>query len=178
MAGPWGQGPVRAAITAALRNANLPMVGTIYPSRAYIGETDYAINASLAYVESTDGSGAVLVVNLGGPDKRMRKTLTGRGAVDDTNIHLVTIEVFFASTGGEPVPAQADYDIIIDALVPFIRGNPTMSAPETVWSAGEYQAGVVHRASEPFTDQDGTTVFIYGTVRFEAWEWVAGPAGT
>ncbi len=173
-----GQAAVRAAIQSTIQAAAIPLVRTVYPARAYIIEEDYEINAAQFYVENTNGSGCVIVVNLPGPDKRMRMTLAGRGAVDDTNVHPIALELFFASTNGDPVPAQKDYDSVVDALVPLIRGNPNMGVPATVWSAGEYTAGVTHTASEPYTDSDGMTVFIYGVVRFEAWEWLAGPAGT
>ncbi len=172
-----GQASVRAAITQTIEAAALPLVGAVYPSRAYIGEEDYELNASQQYVTNSNGSSCVIVVTLPGPDKRMRRTLTGRGGVDDTNIHPVALEVFFASTNGDPIAAQADYDTIIDSLVILVRGNPTMSAPASVWSAGEYEAGVVHEQTDPFTRDDGMTVFIVGVVRFEAWEWVAGTAG-
>lgn len=172
-----GQAAVRSAIQSALEAQSFPLVGTVYAARAYIGEEDYEMNASQAYVENLNGSGCVLVVNLPGPDKRERMTLTGRGAVDDTNVHRAVLELFFASTGGEPVQAQQDYDSVVDAIVIYIRGNPNLTAPDTVWSSGEYKAGVVHRASAPFTDPDGMTVFIYGTIEWEVWEWIAGTAG-
>lgn len=178
-----GQLGVRLAIQSAIENAQVPFVGTVFAARAYINEQDYEQNASGFYVSSANGSSCVVVVNLPGPDKRMRRALTGRGAVNDTNIHPVALELFFASKGNsvaqtdQLVAAQLDYDQVVDGLVVFIRNNPTMSAPEEVWSAGEYKAGVVHHQSEPFTDEEGMTTFIVGTIRFEAWEWLAGSGG-
>ena len=168
-----GQADTRAAIVAALTAADFTGVGTIYSARGYIGEEDYELNAALAYSQTISGSGCVIVVNLI-DDKRMRRADVGRGAVNDTNIHMVALELFFANKAGDPIQAQADYDAVVDQVVPFIRYNPTMSAPDTVWSAGEYTTGVVHKQSSPFTDPDGTTVFINGVVRFEAWEWIYG----
>jgi len=179
-----GQGTTRAAIQAAIEAAVteglIPLVGTVYAARAYVFEQDYEVNAAAAYASSIQGSGCVIVVNLPGPDKRTRLTLVGRGAVDDMNIHPVVLELFFASKGGgltsgdQMVNAQVDYDSVVDGLIPFIRNNPTMSAPNTVWSAGEYKAGVVHNQSAPFTDAEGLTTFIVGTVRFESWEQIIG----
>jgi hypothetical protein len=169
-----GQGAVRIAIQQAIQDAQLPLVGTVFPGRAYIDETDYESNAAQFYVQNSYGSACVIVVNLPGPDKRNRFTLTGRQSVNDFNIHPIVLELFFASRSGDPIQAQTDYDVVVDALVPFIRNNPTMSAPDVVWSAGEYKAGVVHTQSSPFTLEDGMTVFINGAVRFEAWEQVIG----
>lgn len=172
-----GQGAVRQAVQRAVEGAQLPLVGTVFAGRAYINETDYEQNAASFYTQNIYGSGCVIVVNLPGPDRRTRLTLTGRQSVDDMNVHPVVLELFFASTSGDPIQAQVDYDTVVDALVPFIRNNPTMSAANAVWSAGEYKAGVVHSQSSPYTGPDGLTVLISGTVRFEAWEQIVGPDG-
>jgi hypothetical protein len=107
-------------------------------------------------------------------DDRKRRADTGRGAVNDTWIHKIAVEVFFASTGGAAVPAQEDYDAIIDDMVELVRASATLGAPGTIWSAGEYEHGIAHQQSAPFTDADGLTVFISGAVSFDAYEWVAG----
>ena len=169
-----GQGAVRQAIQQAVQDAQLELVGTVFAGRAYIDETDYETNAASFYSQNSYGSGCVIVINLPGPDRRTRLTLTGRQSVNDFNVHPAVLELFFASRSGDPLQAQHDYDVVVDGLVPFIRNNPTMSAPEVVWSAGEYQAGVVHNQSSPFTSPDGLTVFINGVVRFEAWEQIIG----
>ncbi len=116
-----------------------------------------------------------MIVNLPGKDRRVRKTLSGRGAVDDTLIVPVTLELFLACVGGESMDAQDDYDEIVDDLNDLIRANPTMASPPAkgVWSAGEFAAGVTHDQTQPYGDEDGLTVFINGAVRFEAWQWIA-----
>jgi hypothetical protein len=169
-----GQGAVRAAIQRSIESAQLPLVGTVFSGRAYIDEQDYETNAAQFYVQNTYGSACVVVVNLPGPDRRYRLSLTGRQTVNDFNIHPVVLELFFASRSGDPIQAQHDYDTVVDALVPFIRNNPTMSAADVVWSAGEYQKGVQHTQSSPFTLEDGMTVFINGIVTFDAWEQILG----
>lgn len=168
---------MRAAITSFFTNASIPYVGTVFPTRQYIHGEDYEINAMGQYVGSVNSSGAVLVVNLPA-DTRTRKAMSGRGYVVDTDVHPVNLEVFFGCPSGQPQEAQEDYDTIIDALFVSIRGNPTLGNSVAIWSAGEFSAGVKHRQSEPFTLEDGTSVFIYGTVDFEAWEWDIGAAGT
>ena len=169
-----GQGAVRQAVTQAFTDAQFPLVGSVYPARGYISEQDYEMNAAGFYVENDFGSGCVLVVNLPGPDRRNLFTLTGRTSVNDFNIHPVVVELFFANRAGDPVQAQIDFDSVVDAIVPYVRNNPTLSAPEVVWSAGEYEAGVTTQQSTPFTSADGTTVFINGVIRFEAWEQIIG----
>ena len=169
-----GQGAVRQAVAEALTLAQFPMVGTIFPTRAYINETDYEVNAAQFYVENAYGSSCVIVINLPGPDRRSMYALTGRVSVADFNIHPVVLELFFASRSGDPLQAQVDYDTVVDAIVPFIRNNPTLTAPAVVWSAGEYKPGVVHSQSSPFTLPDGMTVFINGSITFEAWEQIVG----
>jgi hypothetical protein len=169
-----GQAAVRTAVQAALQNASLPMVGTVYAARAYTVEQDYEINAASQYVSSANGSSAVIVVNLVGPDKRYRIADTGRGAYNDMNVHQVQLEVFFASSAGDPVAAQQDYDTVVDGIVGFVRATPTMGAPSSVWSAGEYDFGVVHTSTTPFQGTDGTSVYITGLIRFEAWEQLVG----
>lgn len=174
-----GRAAVRAAVASAIQNAGITYVGTVFPARpTIVQEADYVQTLQgQAVQESVNGSACVIVVNIPS-NKRMRRTLAGRGWVDDTNINQVILELFFASTAGDAVNAQEDYDTVVDALFAEIRGNPTMSAPDAVWSAGEYTAGVVHDQALPESSDDGLTVFIIGTVRFEAWEWLSGAAGS
>jgi hypothetical protein len=84
------------------------------------------------------------------------------------------MEVFFASVGGDAIAAQEDYDAIVDQMITLIRADATLKAPASIWSAGEYEVGVEHQQSEPFTDSDGLTIFISGAVSFDAWQWIAG----
>jgi hypothetical protein len=172
-----GQGAVRLAVQQGIQGQEFPLVGTVFAGRAYIDEQDYEINAAKFYVENEYGSSCVIVVNLPGPDKRTRLTLTGRQSVDDMNVHPVVLELFFANREGDPIQAQFDYDSVVDAIVPWIRNNQTLGSPDVVWSAGEYEAGVVVQSSSPFVIPDGTTVFINGVIRFEAWEQIVGPNG-
>ncbi|HEX7355313.1 MAG TPA: hypothetical protein VF288_10835 [Mycobacteriales bacterium] len=164
-----GRVAVRAAVAAALAAAAIPAVGTVYAARDYVSGADYE-----HAMYSQAGSGAVLVVNLPGPDHRRMRALAGRGSVNDTEIHPVAIEVFLANTAGDPVGAQQDFDAIADAITVLVRNDPTLSAPDVIWSAGEYEAGVEVTQQEPFTDEEGTTVFVFGLIRFDAWEWIAG----
>lgn len=171
---------VQSALQAAVLSGAIPLVGSVFPARAYTTEYDYERNAAGYYVQSVNGSGCVLVVNLPGPEKRMLRALVGRGAVNDTYVHPVVLELFFASRGGgsaqgdQLIAAQTDYDSVTDAITVFIRNNPILADPAQVWSAGEYAAGVVHQQSAPYTDAEGTTTFINGTIRFDAWEWISG----
>lgn len=168
---------VRSAAQSFFEGLNLPFVGTVFPARSYVHGEDYEQNAAFQYVGSVNGSGAVLVVNIPS-EKRQRRAMTGRGGVNDSCIYRMAIEVYFASTAGQPVDAQTDYDQIIDEMELQIRANPNLGNPIAVWSAGEFNYGVEHEQSEPWTEEDGTTIFITGVVRFEAWEWDAGPAGS
>lgn len=174
----------RAGIAAYFTNAasagGLPYVGTVYPARPVIMEETAYTQTMLgtAVAQTPSGSSAVLVVNLP-TDRRQRRADTGRGAVQDTNIHDVALEVFFASAGGTSgqtqdngINAQQDYDTIIDTLVDLIRDDPTMGG--IAWSAGEYDAGVEHSQNEPHTSPDGMSVLIVGVLRWQFWDWVAG----
>lgn len=171
-----GRVAVRNAVAEYFANANLQFVGKVYAARPEItNEQDYETNRLGEAVPSANGSSAVLVVN-DPSDTRQRRADTGRGAVNDTRIHKIAIEVFFASVGGQAIVAQEDYDTIIDAMVKLVRANATLNSPAAIWSAGEFEVGVHHQQAAPFTDADGLTVFISGAVYFDAWEWVAGPA--
>ena len=142
---------VREAIASFLAEAGVEYVGIVYEARPeIINEQDYEANRMGEAVSSASGSSAVLVVN------------------------KAAVEIFFASTAGNAVKAQEDYDVIVDGIVNGIRADATLGAPGTVWSAGEYDDGVDHVQGEPYTDADGMTVFIPGVVHFEAWEWIAG----
>jgi len=165
---------IRAALTEFFLNQAIPYVGTVYPARAYLKEQDYEQNAMSFYTQSINGSGCVLVINLP-KDDRVREAMSGRGAVNDKWVHPVDLELFFANTSGDPVVAQVEYDQSVDAMVIAIRSNPLLGDPQDVWSAGEFEYGVRHRQSQPFTGEDGLTVFIYGVVSCEVWEWIAGP---
>ncbi len=172
-----GRAAVRAATQSFFQGVNLPYVGTVLEARAYVHGEDYEQNAAMEYTQSVNGSGAVLVVNIA-HEKRQRRADTGRGGVNDSAIYDLSLEVFFACTDGSPIDAQNDYDSIIDQIILQVRGNPTLGNSIAVWSAGEFDAGVSHSQSEPWTEEDGTTVFITGVVSFQVWEWDAGPAGT
>jgi hypothetical protein len=170
-----GRLAVRHAVAEYFANAGLEHVGTIFTARPEIlEEAAYEENRMKEAVESEHGSSAVLVVAIPSDD-RMRRADTGRGAVNDSRIHKVVIEIFFASTSGDAVAAQDDYDGIVDSMVALIRADATLGDPSVVWSAGEYTAGISHQQGEPYTDADGLTVFIAGVVRCEVYEWIAGP---
>lgn len=172
-----GRAAVRSAVQEFFENAAVLYVGTVFEARAYVHETDYEQNEALFFTVSPEGSGAILVVNIPS-EKRQRRAMTGRGGVNDSAIFKIAMEVFLANNAGDMVAAQKDYDSIIDQVVLLIRGNPLLGNSIAVWSAGEFQAGVEHEQSEPYTDEEGTTVFITGVIRFEVWEWDAGPAGS
>lgn len=163
----------REAITAYFTNAGLPNVGTVYAARPLlIEETAYTETLlGQAVAETVNGSSMVLVVNMP-TDSRLRRADTGRGAVNDTEIHKAALELFFASDGGDAVAAQYDYDTTVDLLIALIRKDATFGG--RLWSVGEYTAGVDHQQGMPYTDADGLTIFIVGLLHFEAWEWVAG----
>ena len=170
-----GRAAVRQATAAALTTAGIPYVGAVYPARPTIlQEEDYVqtLNGQ-AISASKNGSACVVVVNLT-EDQRQLQAFTGFAGVNDTNIHQVCLEMFFACTAGTAVLAQQDYDTVVDALFVAIRNNPTLSAPAAIWAAGVYEGGVKHAQEEPYTPDTGLTVLINGTVRFAAYEWVAG----
>jgi hypothetical protein len=165
----------REAIANFLSEADLEFVGKVYPARPeVVNEQDYESNRLAEAVPSEAGSSAVLVVNLVS-DNRQRRADTGRGAVNDSRVYKAVIEIFFACTSGEALSAQRDYDVVVDGIVNLIRENATLGAPNVIWSAGEYSAGVDHQQGEPYSDSDGLVVFIPGHVSFESWEWIAGP---
>jgi hypothetical protein len=172
-----GRAAVRLAVKDYFANAGLTYVGTVHEARpAILQEQDYETSLFSEAVASEHGSSAVLVVNIP-QDHRQRKADTGRGAVNDQWLHKIVMEVFFASVEGAAIDAQKDYDIVVDGMTDLVRANATMNSG-AIWSAGEYEAGVEHQQGEPFTDSDGTTVFIFGQVAFDAYEWVAGPVAT
>ena len=166
---------VRAAIGEYFAEANIPHVGKVFEARPEIvNEQDYETNRLEEAVSTVAGSSAVLVVNIPS-DNRRRRADTGRGAVNDSHVYKIVIEIFFASAGGVAVTAQTDYDAIVSAMFDLIRANATLNAPSTIWSAGEYEVGIEHVQSAPFNDADGLVVFISGEVSFDAWEWISGP---
>ena len=173
-----GRAQTRIAIFDTVTNAAIPYVGTVYAARPLVvSEDDYDSTLSGQAVEETvNGSAMVIVVHIES-DQRRRVSDTGRAFVNDMEIHTCALELFFASTGGDAVAAQEDYDGIVDALIAMIRGNPTMSAPATVWSAGEYRFGVHHVQETPVNPDELTTIII-GTIRFECFEQMLGDAGT
>lgn len=174
-----GRLAVRQAVQSALQSAGLTYVGTVFPARPVIAtETDYVQTMTgQAIEESSNGSACILVVNIPS-DRRTRYGDVGRATVADWNIHTIAVELFFASPAGDGVAAQEDYDAVVDSLVTYVRSDPTLTAPATIWSAGEYTYGVQHDQEQPFTSEDGLTVLINGVVRFEAWEQDVGAAGT
>lgn len=170
-----GRAAVRTAIQSYIQGLGVNYLGTVHPARPTIlQEADYEQTmAGKATAASDNGSACVAVVNIPS-DLRQRRADTGRGAVNDSNIHQIALELFFASTGGDAVAAQEDYDSIVDALFIGIRANATPGGASVVWSAGEFQAGVAHNQTEPYTSDDGLTILINGVIRFEAWEWIKG----
>ena len=170
-----GRQAVRNAIQSYLQGLGVSYLGTVYPARpTVLQEADYEQTMSgQAIAASQNGSACVAVVNIPS-DRRQRQSDTGRGFVDDWNIHDIALELFFASTGGDAVAAQQDYDSVVDALIVGIRENPTPGGSSVVWSAGEFKAGVAHNQSEPYTSDDGLTILINGVIRFQAYEWISG----
>lgn len=172
-----GRAAVRLVIknffTKAVATGTVPYIGIVYLGRTYINDSDYETTTQGLAAESVNGSSGVLIVNIE-KDNRVRVAMQGRTAVQDRVVHYVVLELFFANVGGTPLVLQTDYDQVIDAIVRMIRDHPVLTAPTTIFSAGEFQAGVDHEQSAPYTGPDGTTAFIAGTVRFEAWEWEAG----
>lgn len=170
-----GRAAVRIAVQEYLQGLGVNYLGTVYPARPTIlQEADYEQTmAGMAVAASLNGSACVAVVNIPS-DLRQRQSDTGRGAVDDWNIHDIALELFFASTGGDAVTAQEDYDSIVDALFVGIRENPTPGGSAVVWSAGEFRAGVGHDQTSPYTSIDGLTILINGVIRFQAYEWLSG----
>ena len=168
-----GRVAVRAAVAAYLTDAALPFVGTVYPARPVILTEDAYEQTLLgeAIAQTLGASSAVLVVNIVS-DERMRRALTGIAAVNDTRIHDVALEVWFACVAGDGIGAQTDYDGIVDAIVTLIRADCTMGG--RVWQAGEFEAGVHHEQAMPYLDADGQVVQIPGVVRFQVWEWIVG----
>jgi hypothetical protein len=172
-----GRVAIRAAAQAYLTAANIPFVGTVYRARpTLVDESNYE-NTMLNQATNPNQSSAVLVINLP-EDQRERRSFSGRAFVDDSNIHDIVVEVFFASRTGDALAAQDDADTLLDALAIAVRADPTLGNPNIVWSAGEYQKGVHTSVHAAFVGPDGLTNFIIATVRFDAWEWLAGPAGT
>lgn len=170
-----GRAAVRTAIQAYIAGLGVSYLGTVYAARPTIlQEADYEQTmAGMAVAASVNGSACVAVVNIPS-DLRQRQSETGRGSVDDWTIHDIALELFFASTFGDAVAAQQDYDTIVDALIVAIRANPTPGGGSVVWSAGEFRAGVAHDQTAPYTSDDGLTILINGVIRFQAYEWDAG----
>jgi hypothetical protein len=168
-----GRVAVRSAVAAYLTNAGLQYVGTVYPARPVILTEDAYEQTLLgeAIAQTLGGSSAVLVVNIPS-DERMRRADTGRGAVNDTRIHQVALELWFASVAGSGIQAQQDYDGIVDSIVTLIRQDATLGGQ--AWSSGEYTAGIRHEQAMPYTDADATIVQIPGVIRWEVWEWDVG----
>ena len=169
-----GRLAVREAVAAYFANAGLNYVGKVHEARPeVIQEQDYESSLFSEAVASSSGSSAVLVVNIP-TDNRVRRADTGRGAVNDSHIYKVAMEIYFANTSGVAEQAQKDYDSIVDAMTNLVRADATLDNPEVIWSAGEYEIGIEHEQGMPFTDADGLTVFIYGVVSFDTYQWIAG----
>jgi hypothetical protein len=175
---------VRLAIQTYLQSYGLTYVGTVYPARPVIAtETAYYETLTGEVVQASQaGSVAYLVVNFTNDD-RVRMADSGRGAVQDRMIHKVLIEIFFACPQGtqslpagyDPaIQAQLDYDDVVQSLFVAIRRNATPGGANTVWSFGEFTAGLSHSQLMPFTAAQGLAVVILGQLEVEAWEWVAG----
>ena len=176
-----GRAAVRQVVTSYFTNANIPFIGTVYESRPYIiTEEDYDLQMSSALLTGAASSGSssgVLVVNIPN-SSRVREAMTGRAFVNDFVTHNVTLELFFANTAGDAIRAQADHDIVCDAITIAVRADPLLSNGQVVFSAGEFRSGVHIEQHEPFTGEDGTTVFIPSRAYFDVHEHVIGPAGT
>jgi len=173
-----GRVAVRQVVAAYLENLNLLHVGTVFPARPLIvTEEDYDLTMAGFITTSSNGSSAVLVVNI--PDsKRTVEALTGRAGLEDKDIHSVVLELFLANTAGDAMGAQADHDAIVDAINAGVRGDPTLGAPSVVFSAGEFDAGIQVTQREPFTTLDGTTIVMPALIEFDVWEWIEGTPGS
>ena len=171
-----GRVEVRGIIQQQIEQLQIPTVGTVFPARPVIlDETAYTETMNgMAVEQSGSGSGCVIVVNLP-DDNRSRIDLTGLGSVSDFNKHKLVLELWFASVSGDGIVSQFAYDAIVDALFIAIRGNRIPGPTGVIWmSGGEVGTGVRHQMAQPYTSDDGLTVFINGAIRYEAWEQLVG----
>lgn len=175
-----GRVQVRQIIAQQIQQANIANVGTVFAARPVIlQEQAYTDHMNgLAYQVTSqsneNGSGCVIVVNMP-DDQRSRVALTGLGAVDDFNKHQLALELWFVNVSGDGLIAQLDYDAIVDALFILIRNNQKPGPSGIIWmSGGEVGTGVDHRMLQPYTDPDGLTIFINGSMRYQAWEQLVG----
>jgi len=171
-----GRQAIFDAATSYFENADIPMVGTVFPGRPIVvDEEDYDLQMSQGLFEdvsSIDGSSAVLIVNIP-TGHRQRQTITGRAFEDDSYIHNMVLELFFANVSGDGVAAQRDHNAVCDAIVAAIRADPLLGQPPVVWSAGEFKPVDVEQR-EPFTNSDGLVIFIPAVIRFDVYEWLTG----
>ena len=171
-----GRADVRIAVQNYLQNLAVPFLGTVFPARNYVDENDYTariVNNPSLLLPAGQNYGCVVFINLTNDD-RQRKADTGRGFVEDWCIHKVALELWFASNSGDPLGTQMAYDTTVDTIFTGVRADPLLGAPQTVWSAAEFNTGISHMQSEPYTDEDGMTVFINGLIRMDVYEWLAG----
>jgi hypothetical protein len=171
-----GRVQVREIIQAQIAALDIPNVGFVYAARPIIlSETDYTqqMNATALTYAGT-GFGCVIVVNLP-DDRRTRIALTGLGSVNDFQKHKLALEIWFASVGGDGVAAQYAYDAIVDALIVAIRANQVPGPSGVIWmGGGEVGTGIDHAMGQPYSPDDGLSVFIQGAIRYDVWEQLVG----
>lgn len=182
-----GRSDVRTAIASYLNSAQINYVGEVFPARPIImTEAAYEqrmLNSAVTQITSSNGSGCALVVNIT-DDHRDRIADTGFGYVNDFNRRSIVVELWFACNGdpNNGAGAQEDYDSIVDGIFVAIRKDPMLGTanqpPASIWQAAAYPPYISHTQSAPYTQDEGTTVFIKGDIRFEAWTQDVGAAGT
>ena len=166
---------VRLAYQDYLQNYGVPYLGTVFAARPVIlGEEQYTQTMNgMAIEQSENGSCAVLVVNIT-DEHRVPEALAGRFAVNDSVAYHMLLELWFASTAGDAIEAQFDYDDVASTLEVAIRANPTPGGGDVVWSGGEFEVGVDHHQDEPYSTDEGLTVLINGRINFDAYAWLSG----
>lgn len=166
---------VRLAYQDYLQNYGVPYLGTVFAARPVIAEEAAYVQTlgGMAIEASDNGSCALLVVNIT-DEHRVSEAITGDLSVNDSIAYHMLLEVFFASTAGDAIGAQLDYDDVVGTLEVAIRANPTPGGADVVWSGAQFETGVDHHQDEPYSTDEGLTVLINGRINFDAYSWLAG----
>lgn len=166
---------VRLAYQDYLQNYGVPYLGTVFAARPVIAEEEAYTQTMLGMaVESSDnGSCALLVVNIT-DEHRVSEAIAGETSLQDSIAYHMLLELAFASTSGDAIGAQLDYDDVVSTLFVAIRANPTPGGANVVWSAAQFETGLDHHQDVPFSTDEGLTTLIFGRINFDAYSWLAG----
>lgn len=146
----------RHMVATYLSAANIPGVGTVYPSPPKISRSQDA----LANVPAGTPSGSVIYVEVL-ESREVRVGVGGPTAGKKQVTHALRLHLLFRSSQARAQDAMDDHDDQVEAILHLLRSDRTLgsttSSPAPIFQNGEGTSGITVATGMPKESGSGTT---------------------